>query len=29
MNNISNKKIREHIFNLASQYADENNLPID
>lgn len=29
MNNISNSKIREHIFNLASQYADENNLPID
>lgn len=29
MNNISNKKIREHIFNLASQYADENNLPVD
>lgn len=29
VNNISNKKIREHIFNLASQYADENNLSVD
>lgn len=29
INNISNKKIREHIFNLASQYADQNNLSVD